>query len=1651
MPENELLKALRNIQNPPKPKPAQKPGSTGVPAIDKQVAIRAERERKQLAKVEKTNTVTYRRQVGTSPIKAGAGYKPGEVRQRTAEAEMADYDRRVFGIVTSGDFSQLTPEVIKRLGGVKRAKQMFAERNNYRDTKAIPMIAEINRRNEAYTSGGLTQEELDQAFESSDPTLLERGMGALRGTPLVGAAAAAYAGATGQKRVDNAPVSRFIAEGQPGVATDNPLQQFGRAVSTVLNQPASVTRAGLTGDARQTRDLGLWGGIEELVNFGAGMMAGGSLGTIGAGTKVAQAAKLLSRALVTDAPGYAVMIKDSGGIGQAAKSMAESVGYGFSKDASPADTVNSVAMTLALLGGAYHMGGKTLTGAKNALKARLPKEAHPKIEAAAKVVEAPVNEQEAMMRELLGEEGAKEFARAKIERWQALPARPQPLALPARPQPLALPARPQPLALPARPQPLALGGRTQVEAAPKPKAAEPAQPVAKPAPTPVAEPKAPKAPKVAEAAAVSATKAENVTKVEMDAPRKANSTTRPTNKLPKSIKFRHYGTVTVDGDIAYKVGVHDNATRDKLVKNGYQMVGNGSSYLYYSRGEAVKVRDFNKAKTQARYADVTEQPDGNLRVTLFREDGQPIYSTVREPLEGGAMTTVTRLKEIIHNTTLNGSDPFTKAAQKPDVASVTKADAGVTAPEASPVAAIREAHVVPTKAKRVPLPEAWAKEKVSKTTGLRKSQVQFLGDEINKGIDQLPGKMDGDTKRKFLGSDSFNPDGLEIAVPGDGTWKIFDKEQASKLKKAIGYEEPNAPAKRKVVGIHKGVGDDPSVMGDVVKGYLYTHPDDTDIQFVIHKAGGGFQATEPRTGFKASTWKATKEGVESQLAGLNPSKVWEVITKAGATKETPYRYATKQTRTALKLKKAGVEKTTRTSADVTASNVTAPEAVKKTPVKQAEAADGLAGWEATTHPNIVKTLRLRVESGDIEGLVSSLKSFNPLSRKGFELMTGVKLPATDKGTAAAIRDWGAEKFQNRAAIEPETPKARKLTGAELAKAGREARSNKTLDTTGATWTTDDGAKRVGSLRKYVKSRVADGYRPESFEEVNYRKVNEAKEYISENTLRDGTPKNRDVARLVEEAREVVASPPVVTKYRLKKDGDSGYPATKVEIDYAAKLLESGPVVDPLNSNPGPRDVVNASVAEKAATADVPRTQSPTRAVADVSSTTLEWQSKTGRLTTGTLAEFADEMIPDGGVLSKEPNQNPRPGNAGKYNYRFTETGQSDSIILSKPQFDFLSQRQADLEKSSATRTTADVTADIKESLSTLKDLKKSGKLLKDPTRKGGKQSGGLYIPQLTPEGREQVIHLAKLVLERTKMAKDEFVDKFSVMIGNTGPRDFVRGVASEAYDAVTAKPVSTVAQEPKTPQKPVQAPQTAKASVVNPPEPSDGKPVFQSAQDPSDRLRSELGWAPVSRGGRPLADVLASPVVKDIAERGGEFAREWQESPRSLTAEETAGLGAAVIDTRIALRDAEIKHQAMTTAGKMGEAERVAVEIDKLSEDLANLTYVVSKSGSEWGMAGLARQMELRRGNDRSGLQYRLRRAKRGQKPSASEVRVAEQIGKKFEDIEAEIQRRVDKIIADRFDLPRRVGRTSGARFPGVKKTVFTDEMFKAAITKGCK
>jgi hypothetical protein len=568
------------------------------------------------------------------------------------------------------------------------------------------------------------------------------------------------------------------------------------------------------------------------------------------------------------------MIKDSGGIGQAAKSMAESVGYGFSKDASPADTVNSVAMTLALLGGAYHMGGKTLTGAKNALKARLPKEAHPKIEAAAKVVEAPVNEQEAMMRELLGEEGAKEFARAKIERRQALPARPQPLALPARPQPLALPARPQPLALPARPQPLALparpqplalparpqplalparpqplalparpqplalGGRTQVEAAPKPKAAEPAQPVAKPAPTPVVEPKAPKpdavpapktpakepwemtgadmierlnavragkatkieaadvtkeafveykrlvkveeigeknvdkritrfeaerehkkyveralaegkdvpaevlkdypelapkAPKVAEAAAVSATKAENVTKVEMDAPRKANSTTRPTNKLPKSIKFRHYGTVTVDGDIAYKVGVHDNATRDKLVKNGYQMVGNGSSYLYYSRGEAVKVRDFNKAKTQARYADVTEQPDGNLRVTLFREDGQPIYSTVREPLEGGAMTTVTRLKEIIHNTTLNGSDPFTKAAQKPDVASVTKADAGVTAPEASPVAAIREAHVVPTKAKRVPLPEAWAKEKVSKTTGLRKSQVQFLGDEINKG------------------------------------------------------------------------------------------------------------------------------------------------------------------------------------------------------------------------------------------------------------------------------------------------------------------------------------------------------------------------------------------------------------------------------------------------------------------------------------------------------------------------------------------------------------------------------------------------------------------------------------------------------------------------------------------------------------------------------------------------------------------------------------------------------------------------------------------------------------------------------------------------------------------------------------------------------
>jgi hypothetical protein len=257
MPENELLKALRNIQNPPKPKPAQKPGSTGVPAIDKQVAIRAERERKQLAKVEKTNTVTYRRQVGTSPIKAGAGYKPGEVRQRTAEAEMADYDRRVFGIVTSGDFSQLTPEVIKRLGGVKRAKQMFAERNNYRDTKAIPMIAEINRRNEAYTSGGLTQEELDQivCYQRPDGVRNDAGRGGTLGGSWysLGGVQGRYgpAGATGTRAY------HAVLSGRPAWYRDGQRRAAFRTCSFNCSEPAGIGDTGGS-DGRRSANERPW-------------------------------------------------------------------------------------------------------------------------------------------------------------------------------------------------------------------------------------------------------------------------------------------------------------------------------------------------------------------------------------------------------------------------------------------------------------------------------------------------------------------------------------------------------------------------------------------------------------------------------------------------------------------------------------------------------------------------------------------------------------------------------------------------------------------------------------------------------------------------------------------------------------------------------------------------------------------------------------------------------------------------------------------------------------------------------------------------------------------------------------------------------------------------------------------------------------------------------------------------------------------------------------------------------------------------------------------------------------------------------------------------------------------------------------------------
>lgn len=96
----------------------------------------------------------------------------------------------------------------------------------------------------------------------------------------------------------------------------------------------------------------------------------------------------------------------------------------------------------------------------------------------------------------------------------------------------------------------------------------------------------------------------------------------------KTLKVREYGTVSVSGQIAYKVSSHDRANLERATSKGWRECGSGSSYLYVTRGEPSKVRDMNTALQLASGYSVSLEGQYQ-RVTLYVQSGA-IYSTVRD-------------------------------------------------------------------------------------------------------------------------------------------------------------------------------------------------------------------------------------------------------------------------------------------------------------------------------------------------------------------------------------------------------------------------------------------------------------------------------------------------------------------------------------------------------------------------------------------------------------------------------------------------------------------------------------------------------------------------------------------------------------------------------------------------------------------------------------------------------------------------------------------------------------------------------------------------------------------------------------------------------------------------------------------------------------
>ena len=99
--------------------------------------------------------------------------------------------------------------------------------------------------------------------------------------------------------------------------------------------------------------------------------------------------------------------------------------------------------------------------------------------------------------------------------------------------------------------------------------------------------------------------------------------------VPWKAKFRHYGTVEVDGQIAYKIGKSDKKAMDAARKVGYEPVGGGTHYEYWTRGEPKKYQKLNDAMLVATEFSIEPAKSGT-RWRLFNNRVTEIYSSIHE-------------------------------------------------------------------------------------------------------------------------------------------------------------------------------------------------------------------------------------------------------------------------------------------------------------------------------------------------------------------------------------------------------------------------------------------------------------------------------------------------------------------------------------------------------------------------------------------------------------------------------------------------------------------------------------------------------------------------------------------------------------------------------------------------------------------------------------------------------------------------------------------------------------------------------------------------------------------------------------------------------------------------------------------------------------